>query len=171
VDSIGRRVQGAIYGAGAYGDRPKTPVLAEALEAAARAGMSREAWSYVTGWAGQQRPAAANRAAFDRWRIVPRLLRDISTRDMSVELFGRRLPAPVLLPTIGASDLVRRHADLAVARGAAEIGVPMIISSQARTRWRTPPAFSATPTCARVTQAGMGRLALEVTVVAGLNCC
>ena len=130
MDQIGRRVQAEIYRAGAYGRRPKVPVLPEALEAAALARMSREARSYVTGWAGQRRSGSANRAAFDRWRIVPRLLRDISTRDMSVELFGRTLPAPVLLAPVGASDLVRRHADLAVAEGANEIGLPMIISSQ-----------------------------------------
>jgi isopentenyl diphosphate isomerase/L-lactate dehydrogenase-like FMN-dependent dehydrogenase len=74
---------------------------------------------------------AANRAAFERWRIVPRMLRDVSIRDMSVELYGRRLPNPFLIAPIGVLELARREADLAVARGAAAEGVPMIFSSQA----------------------------------------
>jgi lactate 2-monooxygenase len=136
VESLGRAVQGEIYRAGAFGRRPRVPVLPGALEAAARRRMSPDAWSYVAGAAGAQRTVAANRAAFGRWRIVPRHLHDISERDMSVELFGRRLPAPVLLAPVGACDIVRPHADLAVAEAAAEqaaagIGLPMIISSQA----------------------------------------
>lgn len=106
------------------------PVLPSALEEAAHRRMSPEAWSYVAGGAGQQRTVAANRAAFDRWRIVPRHLRDISTRDMSVELFGRSQPAPLLLAPVGAMDLVHPDGDLAVATAAAELGVPMIISTQ-----------------------------------------
>jgi isopentenyl diphosphate isomerase/L-lactate dehydrogenase-like FMN-dependent dehydrogenase len=130
VESLGRAVQGEIYRAGAFGRRPRVPVHPEALEAAARARMSRRAWSYVAGAAGAQHTVHANRAAFDRWGIVPRHLRDISRRDMSVELFGRHLPAPVLLAPIGACDIVRRHADLAVAQAATDIGLPMIVSSQ-----------------------------------------
>jgi isopentenyl diphosphate isomerase/L-lactate dehydrogenase-like FMN-dependent dehydrogenase len=101
------------------------------LEAAARRRMSRPAWSYVAGSAGQQRTDRANRAAFDRWKIVPRMLRDISVRDMRVELFGRSLPAPLLLAPIGALGMVRADADLAAARAARSLGIPMIISTQA----------------------------------------
>ncbi|HEX7068546.1 MAG TPA: alpha-hydroxy-acid oxidizing protein [Candidatus Limnocylindria bacterium] len=93
--------------------------------------MSRPAWSYVAGSAGQQRTDRANRAAFDRWKIVPRMLRDISVRDMRVELFGRSLPAPLLLAPIGALGMVRADADLAAARAARSLGIPMIISTQA----------------------------------------
>src|SRR5919199_5015937 len=74
---------------------------------------------------------AANRAAFERWRIVPRMLRDVSRRDTSVELFGRRLPAPILLAPIGVLEMAHRDADVAAARAAAAEGVPMVVSSQA----------------------------------------
>ena len=74
---------------------------------------------------------AANRAAFDRWRIVPRMLVDTSSRDLGVTLFGRRLPAPLLLAPIGVLEMVHAEADVAVARAAASTGVPMIMSSQA----------------------------------------
>jgi lactate 2-monooxygenase len=73
----------------------------------------------------------ANRAAFDRWRIVPRVLRDVETRDRSIELFGRRLPSPLLLCPIGVLEMAHREADLAVARAAAGWGVPFIYSNQA----------------------------------------
>jgi isopentenyl diphosphate isomerase/L-lactate dehydrogenase-like FMN-dependent dehydrogenase len=130
-DSIGRRVQSGIYRAGALGRRPRVPATPARLEAAARRRMSRPAWSYVAGSAGQQRTDRANRAAFDRWKIVPRMLRDISVRDMRVELFGRSLPAPLLLAPIGALGMVRADADLAAARAARSLGIPMIISTQA----------------------------------------
>jgi isopentenyl diphosphate isomerase/L-lactate dehydrogenase-like FMN-dependent dehydrogenase len=92
--------------------------------------MSAAAWAYVAGSAGQQRTEQANRGAFDRWAIVPRMLRDISTRDMSVEIFGERIPAPFLLGPIGALDMVLPDADLRVAHAAAALGLPMIISTQ-----------------------------------------
>jgi lactate 2-monooxygenase len=85
----------------------------------------------VAGGAGLESTIDANRAAFDRRRIVPRTLRDVSERDLSVELLGRRLAAPFLLAPIGVLELVHREADLAVARAAAAEGVPMIFSNQA----------------------------------------
>jgi isopentenyl diphosphate isomerase/L-lactate dehydrogenase-like FMN-dependent dehydrogenase len=93
--------------------------------------MSSEAYAYVAAGAGAERTVAANRAAFDRWRIVPRMLRDASDRSLETELFGRRLPAPVLLAPIGVLELAHPDADLAVARAAASQGVPMVFSNQA----------------------------------------
>lgn len=130
LESVGRAVQGEIYRRGAFGHRPRVPVLPARLRASARRRMSPAAWSYVAGSAGQQDTDRANRAAFDRWAIVPRMLRDISRRDMSVELFGRRLPAPFLLAPIGALEMVHADADLAVAAAAARLDLPMVISTQ-----------------------------------------
>ncbi|HET7637013.1 MAG TPA: alpha-hydroxy-acid oxidizing protein [Candidatus Limnocylindria bacterium] len=130
LESIGRAVQGEIYRRGALGRRPAIPVGSDALERAARRRMSAAAWAYVAGSAGRFDTAAANRAAFNAWEIVPRVLRDISTRDMGIELFGRRLPTPLLLAPLGALDLVRREADLQIAAAAASLDVPMLISSQ-----------------------------------------
>src|SRR6185437_1658854 len=73
----------------------------------------------------------ANREAFERRRIVPRVLRDVSARDTSVELFGRRLPAPVVLAPIGVLELARRDGDLLAARAAAAEGLPFVFSNQA----------------------------------------
>ncbi|WP_226356038.1 alpha-hydroxy-acid oxidizing protein [Pseudonocardia sp. ICBG601] len=129
----GRARQDRIYRDGVSGARPRVPTGPDELERRARRAMSRRADAYVTGGAGAETTMRANRAAFARREIVPRVLRDVGERDLSVELFGRTLPAPLLLAPIGALDLVRRGADLAVARGAATAGVPMVISNQAGT--------------------------------------
>ncbi|MDQ0371893.1 lactate 2-monooxygenase [Cellulomonas humilata] len=129
--AVGRAVQSRIYRAGVFGRRPVVPVEPEALETAARARMSDVAWAYVAGGAGRQRTVQANRDAFDRHRIVPRMLVDVEQRDTSVELFGRRLPAPLLFAPIGVLELAHRDADHAVARAARALDLPMVISSQA----------------------------------------
>lgn len=127
----GRARQDRIYRDGVSGARPRVPTGPDELERRARRAMSRRADAYVTGGAGAETTMRANRAAFARREIVPRVLRDVGERDLTVELFGRTLPAPLLLAPIGALDLVRRGADLAVARGAAAARVPMVISNQA----------------------------------------
>lgn len=127
----GRDRQSAIYLAGVGGTRPRVPVRADALESRARRAMSRRAYAYVAGGAGAEATMRANRAAFDAWRIVPRMLRDTEKRDTGVIVFGRRLPAPFLLGPVGVLELVHRQADVAVARAAAAAGVPMVFSNQA----------------------------------------
>ena len=116
---------------GVRGVRPRVPVNVDELEARAKQAMSAEARAYVAGGAGTESTMRANRSAFDRWRIVPRVLRDVSVRDTSVELFGRQLPSPVIVSPIGAIELAHSDADLAVARAAATLGVPFVFSSQA----------------------------------------
>jgi lactate 2-monooxygenase len=128
---IGRQRQAEIFLRGLAGRRPGVPVDPVRLEAMALATMSREAFAYVAGGAGQERTMTANRAAFDRWRIVPRRLRDVSRRDLSIELFGETLPTPLLLAPIGVLELAHRGADLAVARAAAAEGIPYVFSNQA----------------------------------------
>jgi isopentenyl diphosphate isomerase/L-lactate dehydrogenase-like FMN-dependent dehydrogenase len=128
---FGLQRQEEVYLAGVRGRKPAVPVAAAELEARARRQMSRRTYAYVAGGAGLEGTIDANRAAFDRLRIVPRSLRDVSARDTSVELFSRRLESPLLLAPIGVLELAHRDADLAVARAAATEGVPMIFSNQA----------------------------------------
>ncbi|MFI5074674.1 MAG: alpha-hydroxy-acid oxidizing protein [Actinomycetales bacterium] len=126
----GRIRQNAIYRAGALGRRPRVPTDPNGLERAARRAMSGDAWAYVAGGAGDGATMRANRAAFDRWALVPRMLRDVSSRDLSVSLLGMRLPAPLLVAPIGAAGLVRRGADEMVGAAATAVGLPYILSSQ-----------------------------------------
>ena len=128
--SPGRLRQNAIYRAGALGRRPRVPTDPNGLERAARRAMSGDAWAYVAGGAGDGATMRANRAAFDRWALVPRMLRDVSSRDLSVSLLGMRLPAPLLVAPIGAAGLVRRGADEMVGAAATAVGLPYILSSQ-----------------------------------------
>lgn len=74
---------------------------------------------------------AANTGGFNRWRIVPRMLRDVETRDCSTTLFGHTLPAPFFLAPIGVLEMAHPEADLAVARAAAALGIPYVFSNQA----------------------------------------
>jgi isopentenyl diphosphate isomerase/L-lactate dehydrogenase-like FMN-dependent dehydrogenase len=128
---LGRQRQADIYLGALSGARRGVPVDPAKLEEAARTRMSGEAFAYIAGGAGLESTMRANRDAFDRLQIVPRVLRDVSTRNTSIELFGRRLPGPFLLAPIGVLEMAHQEADLAVARAAAAEGFPMIFSNQA----------------------------------------
>ncbi|MBB5632017.1 lactate 2-monooxygenase [Cryobacterium mesophilum] len=128
---FGRETQSTIYRDGASGHRPVVPTSAQALYNAAHAAMSPEAWAYVAGSSGSETTAAANRAALDRWRIVPRVLRNVAVRDLGIDLLGHHYPSPVIAAPVGALGLVHPDADLAVARASAELGIPYIFSNQA----------------------------------------
>ena len=128
---ISRRTQSEIYRAGISGSRPRVPVDAAELEEAARKALSPEAFAYIAGGAGAERTMHANTAAFGRWQVWPRPLRDVSTRDLSVDFLGRRRPTPLLLAPLGVMEMAHDDADLAVARAAASLGVPYTLSNQA----------------------------------------
>ena len=72
---IGRRVQQRIYLEGLMGRRPPLPVRPDALEAEAQKRMSPEAFAYVAGGAGLEWTMEANREAFRRLALLPRMLR------------------------------------------------------------------------------------------------
>ena len=127
----GRSAQSEVYRAGLSGTRPAVPVDADALERAARKAVSSEAFAYLAGGAGAEATMAANRAAFARHRIWPRVLRDVSSRDLSIELLGRRRETPFVLSPIGVAEMAHADADVAVGRAAAALDVPYVLSNQA----------------------------------------
>ncbi|WP_433204208.1 alpha-hydroxy-acid oxidizing protein [Dactylosporangium sp. CS-047395] len=128
--NIGRARQGVVYRQGALGRRPSVPTDAAELERRARRAMSARAWAYVAGGAGEGATMAANRAAFARRRVVPRMLTGITERDLRTEVAGTPLAAPLLLAPVGAGALIRRDSDVLIARGAAAAGVPYVFSNQ-----------------------------------------
>jgi len=71
-----------------------------------------------------------NREAFERWRIVPRMLHGVTQRELVTSVLGTQLPSPVLLAPIGAASIVASNSDVTIARGAAAAGTPYVISSQ-----------------------------------------
>src|SRR5436190_20222726 len=112
------------------GERPTLPMAWSELEERARESLDERAIAYVFGGAGSEDTMRANLEAFRRWRIVPRVLRkDLSVRDLSVELLGTRMPAPVLLAPIGVQTLLHGEGEPATARAAAAIGLPLITST------------------------------------------
>ena len=121
--------QNEIYLTGLAGDLPKFPIDFRSLEAKAEEVMSSEAFGYVAGSAGLERTETANRAAFDKWRIVPRFLRNVGERDLSSTVLGTPFPAPIALAPVGVQGIVHPEAELAVARAAKSLGVPMVLST------------------------------------------
>lgn len=120
-----------IYLQGLAGVVPSLPMTYTELEAKAAAALSPSVWSYVAGGAGDERTQRANVAAFDKWGLIPRMFVGAAERDLSVEMFGLRLPAPVFMAPIGVIGICAQdgHGDLASARAAAATGVPMMVST------------------------------------------
>jgi lactate 2-monooxygenase len=127
--AYGSERQFQIYMAGLQGQLPAVPLTAAELERRAQERLSPEAYDYVAGGAGAEETMRANLAAFRRWRIVPRMLRPVDRRDLSVEVLGLHLPVPFLLAPIGVQSIIHPEAELAVARAAASLGIPFILST------------------------------------------
>jgi lactate 2-monooxygenase len=124
--------QGEIYLAGMmHQQKPVVPTRWAELEARAKAAMGAEAFAYIAGGAGREATMAANLAAFEARRIVPRMLRDVGRRDTSVTLLGRARPHPLLAAPIGVQEMAHPEGDLATARACAAAAVPLVISNQA----------------------------------------
>jgi isopentenyl diphosphate isomerase/L-lactate dehydrogenase-like FMN-dependent dehydrogenase len=118
-----------IYVNGMAGIRPELGTDPSTLEDAAREAMAPEPFWYVAGAAGSGATARANRAAFDRYRIVPRMLTGATDRDLSTTVLGTAMPAPIITAPVGVQSIVHPQAELAVARAAAELGLPMTLST------------------------------------------
>jgi isopentenyl diphosphate isomerase/L-lactate dehydrogenase-like FMN-dependent dehydrogenase len=71
-----------------------------------------------------------NREAFLRWRIVPRMLHGVTSRDLTTAVVGTPLASPMLLAPVGAAALIARHSDITIAQGASAAGTPYVLSSQ-----------------------------------------
>jgi lactate 2-monooxygenase len=126
-------LQNQIYLRGLEGVVPDLPLTYDALEAAAREVMTPETYGYVAGSAGRETTARANLEAFHRWRIQPRMLREITERDLTTEILGTTLAAPVLAAPIGALGTVQPDAEPSVARVTTELGLATILSTVSST--------------------------------------
>jgi L-lactate dehydrogenase (cytochrome) len=118
-----------IYLRGLAGETPAIPVAVAELERRAVEAMEPRTANYVGAGAGSEDTIRANAEAFRRHRIVPRMLRDVATRDLSTTLLGTAMPAPLMLAPIGVQKVVHEDGELATARAAAAIGTPMIVST------------------------------------------
>jgi len=125
----GMQRQQQIYTLGLTGGALSIPISLSLLEQKVKEMLSPPAFDYVAGGAGGEDTVRANREAFRRWRIVPRMLRDVSQRDLSVELFGERVPSPVILGPVGVQAILHAEAELASARAASTLGLPFTLST------------------------------------------
>lgn len=71
----------------------------------------------------------SNREAFDRWRFVPRTLVDVSTRSARVKLLGHEQPSPLVIAPTGAAGLMWYEGEIALARAAAQAGIPFTVAT------------------------------------------
>jgi isopentenyl diphosphate isomerase/L-lactate dehydrogenase-like FMN-dependent dehydrogenase len=118
-----------IYAPGPASQVTKIPLSFTELEQRAGEKLSPGAFGYVAGGAGAEETMRANRKAFGRWRIMPRMLRDVASRDLRTTVLGTAMPAPVMLAPVGVLSIVHPEAELAVARAAAGLGINMISST------------------------------------------
>jgi lactate 2-monooxygenase len=121
--SFGNQVQLKVY---QHIEKNIIPVSYEELEAKARDVLEAKPYYYVAASAGAEVTATQNNRAFDKWQIIPRMLCDTSSRDLSIELFGKKLNYPVLLAPVGVQSIVHPDGELATARAAASMNVPFI---------------------------------------------
>ena len=113
------------------GTTPAITTDLASLETAAAQVLDPAPLGYIVPSAGGGSTARANVAAFERWRIVPRMLRDHATRDLSTEVLGTTMAAPVLLGPVGVQTLAHPDGELASARAATAMGLPFVQSTQA----------------------------------------
>jgi lactate 2-monooxygenase len=126
-------MQNEIYNAGLKGILPTFPVDFATLEARAHQALGPMMTNYVAGGCGDEHTQDQNAAAFHHWGMVPRMMVDCSTRDLSIELFGRTYPTPLFMAPIGLNGEASqdRHGDLAAAQASSLTGVPFCASTLA----------------------------------------
>jgi isopentenyl diphosphate isomerase/L-lactate dehydrogenase-like FMN-dependent dehydrogenase len=123
----GSQIQNEIY---ISGESP-WPVAFEDWEARAREVLEPGPFGYIAGGAGAETTMRANREAFERRRLRPKMLTGNAVRDLSVDVLGVRSPVPFFLAPVGVLSIAHAEGELAVARAAASLGIPLVLSSAA----------------------------------------
>jgi 4-hydroxymandelate oxidase len=104
------------------------------LESLARNRMSHAVFERVNGGAGDEITLKWNREAYDRIRLRPRVLVDVSRLDTKIKLFGQDLPFPILLAPTGGHALIHPEGEIATVRGAGQADSTLVISTSASLR-------------------------------------
>jgi 4-hydroxymandelate oxidase len=102
-------------------------------------------YEYIAGGAGDEITLRANRDAFDRIRLRPRVLVDVSHIDTRVTLFGREYAAPILLAPCAYLKLVHPDGECEAVRGANAAGMSFIASTAASTSFEDMAAIAEQP--------------------------
>lgn len=108
-------------------------VSVEDFRQMARRRLPKSVFDFVDGGAGQELTLRDNRAGFERIRLLPRVLTDVSRPDLTTTLWSRTYPTPLVISPMGSCALVRPGADIAIATAAAARGIPYTLSTMATT--------------------------------------
>lgn len=116
-----------------YASRQGPPALGTLLfseiERKAKEALREDAYLYVSSGAGTYKTLHDNIRAFERWKIVPRMFVDTTITDCETTIFGIKLPAPIFIGPMGAQGLVHPDGELATARAAGKLRIPMVLST------------------------------------------
>ncbi|HLS07726.1 lactate 2-monooxygenase [Lentibacillus sp.] len=129
MSNFGNQVQFQVYQTMQHPDPNRLPVVYEEWEKKARDVLEDGPYYYIAGGAGGGKTMEANLNAFDQWNIMPRMLRNVEDRDLTVELFGKTYNYPILHAPIGVQSIIHEEGDLGSARACAEMGIPFTVSS------------------------------------------
>ena len=110
------------------------PVCVADWEQLAEAKVPPEVWCYFAGGTEDEVTLRANRAAFSRWRLRPRVLVDVADVRTDVELLGQRLATPILAAPTAMHRLLDPEGELATVRACAATGTLMCVSTITTTR-------------------------------------
>lgn len=127
--SIGMQHQMQIYLQGLQQKKPSIPIRYEDLEAKAKEILKPEAFDYIAGGAGAERTMASNINDFDHWKILPQMLKNVESRDLSVKILGKKFPTPLFFAPVGVLSIAHPEAEAAVARAAKSLQIPQILST------------------------------------------
>jgi 4-hydroxymandelate oxidase len=95
--------------------------------------LSQMAWDYYASGAWDEITLRDNRAAFERYKLYPRMLVDVSQRNLSTTLLGQSLPLPILIAPMAFQCLAHPEGEIATAKAAAKLGSVMVLSTLATT--------------------------------------
>lgn len=129
IDAQVRQKQ--IYINGFGGIKPCIPTDFNTLAAVASQSISRKAFNYIAGGAGLETTIQTNLTAFERHKIIPRMLQGNGSFSLDTTLFNSRYPYPIHLCPIGVLELAHKFGDLAIAEACKETGLTMMVSNQA----------------------------------------
>ena len=121
------------------------PICLADFEPLAKAKMSATSWEYITAGAADEITVRWNKEAYQRIRLRPRVLVDVSRLDTRVTLFGQEHAFPILLAPTSAQTLTHPEGELATARGAGAAGAAMVLSSFSSTSLEEVAAVAKTP--------------------------
>jgi 4-hydroxymandelate oxidase len=99
------------------------------LEDMARANVPRATFDYIAGGAEDEVSLRRNREAFSHWALRPRVLVDVSKRDLSTTVLGTNVSIPILVAPTSFHGLVHPEGEVATAKGAAAAGTLMAVST------------------------------------------